>query len=237
LIVFADFLPLLTPAEWSALLLSVKVALVSALAGLPFATAVGYLLARRRFPGRAVVEVIINLPLVLPPVVTGYLLLVCLAPRGPIGALLLSCFGIKVVFTWVAAALASAVVSFPLMVRAMHVAFRGVDPGLELAASSLGAGPLRRFFTVSLPLSRSGLAAAIILGFARSLGEFGATIMVAGNIEGVTRTLPLAIYTQANQPGGMDAAWRLVAVSVVVAAAALVACDYFERRQAADAPA
>ena len=215
------------------LLLSLKVALVSSLAGLPIATVVAYLLARHRFRGRTVVEVFINLPLVLPPVVTGYLLLICLAPGGPIGALLLRWFGLKVVFTWVAAALASAVVSFPLMVRAMHVAFRGVDRGLELAAGSLGAGPLRRFLTVSLPLARSGLAAALVLGFARSLGEFGATIMVAGNIEGETRTLPLAIYTQAYQPG----VWRLVAISIVVAAAALVACDYFERRPAADAPA
>jgi molybdate transport system permease protein len=229
------FSPFLTPAEWSALFLSVKVALAASLAGLPIATVVAYLLARHRFPGRAAVEVFINLPLVLPPVVTGYLLLVGLVPEGPIGALLLHIFGVKVVFTWVAAALASAVVSFPLMVRAMHVAFRGVDRGLELAAASLGAGPLRRFFTVSLPLARSGVAAAFVLAFARSLGEFGATIMVAGNIRGVTQTAPLAIYAQTNGPGGMEAAWRLVAVSVVVAAAALVACDYFERRQSADA--
>jgi molybdate transport system permease protein len=220
----------LSPAEWSALRLSLKVALASSLAGLPVATVVAYLLARHRFCGRAVVEVFINLPLVLPPVVTGYILLVCLAPTGPIGAVLLRWFGLKVVFTWVAAALASAVVSFPLMVRAMHVAFRGVDRGLELAASSLGAGPFRRFFTVSLPLARSGIAAALVLGFARSLGEFGATIMVAGNIEGITRTMPLAIYTQANQAGGMEAVWRLVAISIVMAAAALVVCDYFERR-------
>lgn len=228
---------LLSSAEWSALLLSLKVAVVSSLAGLPVATVVAYILARHRFRGRTAVEVFVNLPLVLPPVVTGYLLLVCLAPQGPIGAMLLKWFGVKVVFTWVAAALASAAVSFPLMVRAMHVAFRGVDRGLELAAGSLGAGPLRRFFTVSLPLARSGLAAALVLGFARSLGEFGATIMVAGNIEGETRTLPLAIYTQTYGPGGMEAAWRLVAISIVVAAAALAACDYLERRLQVDGAA
>jgi len=228
---------LLTPAEWSALWLSFQVALFSALAGLPFGVAAGYLLARRPFFGKWVVEILIDLPLVLPPVVTGYLLLVCFGPRGPIGSILVTWFGLKIVFNWLGAVLASAVVSFPLMVRAIRLAFQSIDPRFEMAARSLGASRLRAFFTVALPLARRGLIAGWLLAFARSLGEFGATIMVAGNIEGRTRTIPLAIYTLTNQPDGIEQAWRLVGLSILLACAALAATEWLERRRPADVSA
>jgi molybdate transport system permease protein len=226
---------LLTMEEWHALRLSFQVAACAALLGLPFAVAIGYHLARSSVRGKWLIEVLVSLPLVLPPVVVGYLLLVCLSPRGPIGSLLWTWFGAKIVFTWWAAVLASVVVSFPLMVRAIRLAFQGIDPRLEMAARSLGAGPLRSFLTVSLPLARRGLIAGCVLGFARSLGEFGATIMVAGNIEGQTRTIPLAIYTLTNQPDGIDRSWRLVVLAILLAGAALAASEWLERRQPADA--
>jgi molybdate transport system permease protein len=226
---------LLTIEEWHALRLSLQVAAGAALLGLPFAVAVGYWLARSRGKRKWLAEVLVNLPLVLPPVVVGYLLLVCFSPRGPVGALMMSWFHVKLVFTWYAAALASFVVSFPLMVRAMRLAFQAVDPRLEQVAMGLGAGRMRAFFTVSLPLAKRGLIAGCVLGFARSLGEFGATIMVAGNIEGQTRTIPLAIYTLTNQPEGMDRCWRLVALSIILACAALAASEWLERRRPADA--
>ena len=221
---------LLTGEEWSALRLSLQVAVSAALAGLPWAVAVGYLLARASFVGKWLVEVVVNLPLVVPPVVTGYLLLVCLAPRGPVGSLLEAWFGWRLVFTWWGAALASTVMSFPLMVRATRLAFQGVDPRLELAARGLGAGPVAAFWTVSLPLAQRGLIAAWTLGFARSLGEFGATIMVAGNIEGQTRTIPLAIYTWTNRPDGGEQSWRLVGLSILLACGALIVSEFLERR-------
>ena len=228
---------LLTIEEWHALRLSFQVAVCAALFGLPFAVAVGYWLARSAARGKWLVEVLVNLPLVLPPVVVGYLLLVGFSPTGPVGSRLLAWFGVEVVFTWWAAAMASVVVSFPLMVRAMRLAFQGIDPRLEMAAQSLGAGPLRSFLTVSLPLARRGLIAGCVLGFARSLGEFGATIMVAGNIEGETRTIPLAIYSLTGQPGGMGQSWRLVGLAVALACVALAASEWLQRRQSADAVA
>jgi molybdate transport system permease protein len=221
----------LTADEWSALRLSFQVAMCAALAGLPLAIAVGYALARGSFRGKWLIEALVNLPLVLPPVVTGYLLLVCLAPRGPIGGLLERWLGIKIVFTWWAAALASMVMAFPLMARAIRLAFQAVDPRLEMAARTLGAGRLMTFFTVSLPLARRGVVAGWILAFARSLGEFGATIMVAGNIAGKTRTIPLAIYTLSNQPEGMDQAWRLVGLSLLLSCGALALSEFLERRR------
>jgi molybdate transport system permease protein len=224
---------LLTGEEWSALRLSLQVAVCAALAGLPGAIAAGYLLARTSFVGKWLVEVVVNLPLVLPPVVTGYLMLVCLAPRGPIGSWLETWLGWRIVFTWWGAALASTVMSFPLMVRATRLAFQGVDPRLEMAARGLGAGPLTTFFTVSLPLAQRGLIAAWTLGFARSLGEFGATIMIAGNIEGQTRTIPLAIYTVANRPDGNAQSWRLVGLSILLACGALIVSEFLERRRTA----
>jgi molybdate transport system permease protein len=232
---FSNPRALLTPMEWSALRLSFQVAAVSVIAGLPVATVIGYLLARGRFRGKWLLEVLVDLPLVLPPVVTGYLLLVGFGPHGPIGCILTGWFGVKVVFTWLGAALASAVVSFPLMVRAIRLAFQGVDPRFEMAARSLGSSRLRAFFTVALPLARRGLIAGILLAFARSLGEFGATIMVAGNIEGQTRTIPLAIYTVFNQPDAMAETWRLVGLSVLLACTALLASEWLERRQSRDA--
>lgn len=228
---------LLTVEEWSALRLSFQVATCAALLGLPLAVAMGYGLARNLVRAKWLVEVLVNLPLVLPPVVVGYLLLVCFSPRSPIGALLWNWLGLRVVFNWWGAVLASVVVSFPLMVRAIRLTFEGIDPRLEAAARSLGASPLTSFLTVSLPLARRGLIAGCVLGFARSLGEFGATIMVAGNIEGQTRTIPLAIYSLANQPGMMDRSWRLVGLAIVLACGALAASEWLERRRAPDAPA
>jgi len=228
---------MLTIEEWHALRLSFQVATCAALFGLPFAVAVGYWLARSSVRGKWLVEVLVNLPLVLPPVVVGYLLLVFFSPRGPAGAFLLAWFGVKVVFTWWGAAMASLVVGFPLMVRAMRLAFQGIDPRLEMAAHSLGAGPLRSFFTISLPLARRGLVAGGVLGFARSLGEFGATIMIAGNIEGQTRTIPLAIYTLTNQPDGMDRSWRLVGLAIILACGALGVSEWLQRRRPTDAAA
>jgi len=222
---------LLSPAEWSALRLSLQIGLCAAFGGLPLAVAMGYLLARGRWRGKWFVEVIVNLPLVLPPVVSGYLLLLCLGPRGPVGRLFMDWFGVKLVFTWEAAAVASGVLAFPLMVRAMRIAFEAVDPRLELAARGLGASRWRAFWSVALPLARRGLVAGLVLGFARSVGEFGATIMVAGNIEGQTRTLPLAIFTVVNQPGPAEQAWRLVVLSILLAAAALAASEWLQRRR------
>lgn len=228
---------LLAPEEWSALRLSVQVGVGAAVAGLPLAVAVGYALARWRFSGKWLLEVLVDLPLVLPPVVTGYLLLVAFAPQGPLGSLLARGLGLKIVFSWYGAMLASAVVSFPLMVRAVRLAFLSIDPRLEMAARGLGAGRWRTFFSVSLPLARRGLAAAWMLGFARSLGEFGATIMIAGNIEGQTRTIPLAIYSLTSRPDGAAAAWRLVGLSILLACVALALGEFLERQRSRHAAA
>lgn len=228
---------LLSPEEWSALRLSLQVAVCAALGGLPLAVALGYPLARHRFWGKWLVEMLVDLPLVLPPVVTGYLLLVALGSRGFLGEILWRWFGVKLVFTWYGAVVASTVVAFPLMVRAARLAFQSVDPRLEMAARGLGASRLAAFLSVSLPLARRGLTTAWMLGFARSLGEFGATIMVAGNIEGQTRTIPLAIYSLANQPGGAEASWRLVGLSILLACGALAVSEHLERRQPRDGSA
>jgi len=224
----------LSPVESSALRLSLQVTLVAALFSLPFAVAAGYLLARFHFRGKWILEVLIDLPLVLPPVVTGYLLLVTFSPNGAIGSFLNNWLGIEVAFAWLGAALASAVVSFPLMVRAIRLAFQGVDPRYEMAARSLGASRLGAFFTIAMPLARRGLIAGFMLAFARGLGEFGATIMVAGNIEGKTRTIPLAIYAMANTPDAMAETWRLVGLSILLACAALAASEWLERRRPLD---
>jgi molybdate transport system permease protein len=209
--------------------LSVRVAAVAVLLSLPFGIAVGWLLARREFRGKWLVETAVNLTLVLPPVVTGYLLLRLLGRQSWVGAWLEQSLGVRIAFTWWAAAIASAVLGFPLMVRAIRLAFRAVDVRLEQAARSLGAGPLDAFVSVSLPLARSGIIAGAVLAFARSLGEFGATITFAGNIPGATQTLPLAVFSELNRAGG-DGAFRLALVSVVLAAAALAASEWLERR-------
>jgi molybdate transport system permease protein len=221
---------LLSPEEFQAIRLSVLVSLTAVAASLPLGIALGWLLARRDFRGKAVVETLLNLPLVLPPVVTGYLLLVAFGRRGWIGQFLDRWFGLRFVFDWKGAALAAAVVSFPLMVRAIRLTFATVDARLEQAARTLGAGPLDAFFSVTLPLARPGIIAGAVLAFARSMGEFGATLMIAGNIPGETRTVPLYIYTLLESPGGADRAHRILVVSVLVAAAALVLGEILERR-------
>ena len=225
-----DFLRLTEP-EWQAVQLSVRVALVAVVCSLPFGVGMGWLLARRRFPGKFAVETVVNLPLVVPPVVTGYLLLTTFGAHGWAGRYLDRWFGISFVFTWHGAALASAVVAFPLMVRTMRVAFGAVDRRLEGAARTLGAGPLDCFFSVTLPLARHGIIAGCVLAFARSLGEFGATIMIAGNIPGETRTIPLYIFTLLQSPGGVDGARRIVVISVLIAMVALAASEWYLRKE------
>ncbi len=213
--------------------LSCQVSVCAVLVSLPAAVAVGYLLARWESRFKWLLEVLVNLPLVLPPVVTGLLLFELFVSRGPLGRVLDSWFGVRIVFTWWGAAVAAAVVSFPLMVRAIRLAFQAVDPRLEMAARSLGASRLDAFLSVTLPLAKSGVLAGCVLAFARSLGEFGATIMVAGNIVGQTQTIPLAIFSSFNRPGADDEVWRLAGISIALAAAALVASEWLERRHAA----
>jgi molybdate transport system permease protein len=223
-----------TAEELTAVRLSLGVALTAVVVSLPLGMAVAWLLARRRFVGKTAIETIINLPLVLPPVVTGYLLLVTFGRRGFVGRWLDQWFGWQFVFNWKGAALASAVMAFPLMVRSMRLAFSAVDPRLEQAARTLGAGPWDTFLHVTLPLARNGVIAGAVLAFARGLGEFGATIMIAGNIPGETRTVPLEIYNLLESPGGADQAWRLVAASIVIAAGAMAIGEYLERRGRSD---
>lgn len=222
---------LLSPQEWAVLCLSFQVAACAAFVCLPFGVAVGFLLARGRFAGKWLLEAVVNLPLVLPPVVTGYLLLVCFGPKGPIGSLLADWFSVKIVFTQLGAVLAASVVSFPLMVRAIRLAIQAVDPRLEMAARSLGAGRTATFFTVTLPLARRGLIAGWMLAFARSLGEFGATIMLMTNTEG-QRTIPLEIYSLTSRRDGIEHCWRLVVLSILLACGALIISELLERRQA-----
>ena len=195
--------------------------MVGTLIGLPVALVVGWLLAKSSIRGKVLLDTLFTFPLVLPPVVTGYFLLILLGRNGPIGQLLHNLFGVDVVFTWVAAALAAGLVSLPLMVRAIEVAMANVDPRLEFASRTLGAGPLRTFFGVTVPLARRGILAAVLLGFARGLGEFGATIVVAGNIPGRTQTVPLALFNRI-ETGDDAAAVRLIAVSLILAFGALI---------------
>lgn len=216
--------------EWSAIALSLRVASVATLVGLPAAIAIGYQLARRSFLGKSLLETFVSLPLVVPPVVTGYCLLVLFGARGPLGHWLEAWFGLRLVFDWKGAALASAVMGFPLMVRAIRLAIAEVDPGLEQAARTLGAGRLATVFRITLPLASRGLLAGALLGFARSIGEFGATVMIAGNIPGQTQTIPLCIYSLASEPGGMERSVRLVVISILIAALALAASEWLERR-------
>lgn len=221
---------MLTPEEWEAVRLSLAVALRSVLFGLPPAVLVAWLLARGRFPGRALLDALVHLPLVMPPVVVGWLLLVTFGLRGPVGGLLDGLFGIRLVFTTAGASLATAVMSFPLIVRAVRLSLDAVDPGLEAAARSLGAGPLDRFATVTLPLIAPGILSGAITGFAAGLGEFGAVITFASNIPGETQTLPLAIYSATQTPGGEAVAARLAAVSFTLAIAGLLLADLAGRR-------
>jgi molybdate transport system permease protein len=221
---------MLTAEEWDAVRLSLAVATRSVLVSLLPAVGVAWLLARRDFPGRLLLDALVHLPLVVPPVVVGWALLMAFGVRGPLGAPLEAWFGIRLVFTTEGAALATAVMSFPLIVRAVRLGLEGVDRGLEEAARTLGAGPFDRFATVTLPLMSPGILAGAVTAFAAGLGEFGAVITFASNIPGETQTLPLAIYTATQTPGGEGVAARLAAISFALAVAGLLAAELIARR-------
>ena len=220
-----------SPEETTAIALSVKVAVVAALASLPVGVAVAWLLARKRFPGKALLDALVHLPLVLPPVVMGYALLVMFGNQGPLGRWLHDTLGITLAFRWTGAALACAVMGFPLMVRAIRLSIENVDRRLEQAASTLGAAPWRVFLTVTLPLAWPGLVAGAALAFAKALGEFGATITFVSAIPGETQTLSAAIYGLMQVPGGEAGIWRLAAVSLLISLGALLLSEWLVRRQ------
>jgi molybdate transport system permease protein len=220
----------LTPFEAQALWLSLKVALRSVVFAFPLAIAAAWLLARVRFPGKVVFDGLVHLPLVLPPVVVGYLLLLLLGVRGPVGSLLDEWFGLRLVFTSTGASIATAVMSFPLIVRAIRLSIEAIDLGLERAAATLGATPFDRFLSITLPLMLPGLLSGCVVAFAASLGEFGAVITFVSNIPGETQTLPLAIYSAVQTPGGDAAAARLAAISLVLALGGLVVSEMVARR-------
>ncbi len=220
----------MSTGEWQALWLSARVAFWAMLVCLPLGVLVGWLLARREFRGKLLLEILVQLPMVLPPVVPGYALLWLLGTRGPVGHWLQETFGLVLAFSWRGAVVASAVMAFPLLVQPVRVAFRLVDARLEQAAATLGARPLDAFFTVALPLALPGVLAGAVLCFSRSLGEFGATMAFVGNIPGETRTLPLAIYSYMNVPGGEGPALRLAALSIGLAVAALTVSHVLTRR-------
>jgi molybdate transport system permease protein len=220
----------LSPDEWTAVQLSLRVSTWAVIASLPLGIFVAYILARGRFPGRSILNGIVHLPLVMPPVVTGYLLLLTFGRRGPVGSFLDEHFGIVFSFRWTGAALAAAVMGFPLLVRAVRLSIEAVDRRLEAAAGTLGANPFMVFLTVTLPLSLPGIIAGMILCFAKAMGEFGATITFVSNIPGETQTLPSAIYTFTQVPGGDAGALRLTLISIAVSMAALVASEVLARR-------
>ena len=223
-------MPGFSPLELEALALSLRVALWSVLFSLPVGLFIAWLLARHEFFGKGALNAVVHLPLVLPPVVVGYLLLVLLGREGPLGQALYRLFGVSLPFTWQGAALAASVMAFPLMVRAMRLSLENVDRRLEAAARTLGARPFEVFLTVTLPLTAPGILVGALLGFARSLGEFGATITFAANIPGETRTLPLALFSMTQTPGGETQALRLAALSVLLSLAALAVSEYTARR-------
>ena len=220
----------LTPEEWTAVQLSLRIALVATLVTLPFGIAIAWLLARKNFWGKALLDGLVHLPLVLPPVVTGYLLLIWFGRKGPIGAFLDDTFGIVFSFRWTGAALACGVMAFPLLVRAIRLSFEAIDRRLEDAASTLGANGFWVFLTVTLPLALPGVIAGMVLSFAKALGEFGATITFVSNIPGETQTISAAIYMLTQVPGGDAAALRLVVVAIAIALVALIASEWFARR-------
>ena len=223
----------LSPSDWQALILSVKVASLATIASLPFGIWIAWVLARKSFPGHDILNGLVHLPLIMPPVATGYLLLISFGKHGWAGAFLYEHFGIVLAFRWTGAALAGAVMAFPLLVRAIRLAFEAVDPGLEDAAATLGAGRIAVFFSISLPLALPGVLAGAVMGFAKAIGEFGATITFVANIPGQTQTLPTAIYTALAVPGGEARAARLVGISIVVAMLALVLSEALARWLAA----
>ena len=216
--------------EWTAIWLSLKVATVGSLASLPFGVAMAWLLARRQFPGKLIVNGLVHLPLVMPPVVTGWLLLIGFGQRGSIGRALEACCGIVFSFRWTGAALAAAVMGFPLMVRAIRLSIEAVDTRLEQTAESLGAPPPMVFITVTLPLALPGIFAGLILGFAKAIGEFGATITFVANIPGETQTIATAIYGYTQQPGAEASVARLTLVAILIAFGAIVASELLAAR-------
>ncbi|NQV79980.1 MAG: molybdate ABC transporter permease subunit [Alphaproteobacteria bacterium] len=224
---------MLSPLEVEIVLLSLRVGFWAVLVGLPLAVAAAWLLARASFPGKAIVDGALHLPLVVPPVIVGYTLLVLLGRQGVIGAFLDDAFGISFAFNWKGAAVASGVMAFPLMVRAIRLSIEAIDRRIETAARTLGASPMRVFATITLPLALPGILSGTVLGFARSLGEFGATITFVSNIPGETRTLPLAVFSLMQVPGTEEAILRLVLISIAIALAALVVSEYLSRRVAA----
>jgi molybdate transport system permease protein len=225
----------LTPDEWVAVRLSVRIAVWATVAALPFGIAVAWVLARKSFWGKALLDGLVHLPLVLPPVVTGYLLLISFGRRGPIGAFLADTFGIVFSFRWTGAALACGVMGFPLLVRAIRLSIEAVDRRLEDAAATLGADRFWTFLTITLPMALPGVIAGMVLCFAKALGEFGATITFVSNIPGETQTISAAIYTYTQVPGGDAAAMRLVIVALVIALVALVISEWLARRAGARA--
>ncbi len=226
-------MPTLTPDEWEAIRLSLRISLWGVAASLPLAVAVAMLLARVRFPGKSLFDAVVHLPLVLPPVVVGYFLLLLLGRKGPLGAWLESTFGLVFAFRWTGAAVAAAVMGFPLMVRAIRLSIEAIDMRIESAAATLGANPAWVFASVTLPLMLPGIITGVLLSFARSLGEFGATITFVSNIPGETRTLPIAIYTYTQVPGGDAQALRLSLIAVVLSLGALLVSEVMVRRATA----
>ncbi|MGZ8350401.1 MAG: molybdate ABC transporter permease subunit [Allosphingosinicella sp.] len=224
---------MLTAAEWAILALSLKVGLLAVGVALPAAFALAWLLARHAFPGKILLDALIHLPLVIPPVVTGWLLLLAFGRNGPVGAWLEDWFGITLMFRWTGAALAAGIMSLPLMVRPMRLSIEAVDHRLEQAARTLGAGRWRTFATIALPLSLPGIVAGVVLGFARAIGEFGATITFVSSIPGETRTLPLAIYAALQVPGSEAIVTRLAILAILLSIAALVASEVLARRMGA----
>ncbi|MEM6712586.1 MAG: molybdate ABC transporter permease subunit [Pseudomonadota bacterium] len=222
----------LGPDEWQAVALSLQVALVATLASLPLGLLTAYALARWRFPGHSVLNALVHLPLVLPPVVTGYLLLIGFGRQGPAGQFLQETFGLRLAFEWTGAALACAVMGFPLMVRAIRLAIEAVDEGLEEAAATLGASRVWVLLTITLPLAFSGIVAGTVLAFAKAMGEFGATITFVSNIPGRTQTIPSAIYAFLQVPSGEESAFRLIIVSIAVSVGAVLVAELLARRTA-----
>jgi molybdate transport system permease protein len=220
----------LSPAEWEVIALSLKVSAVAIALMLPVSFGLAWVLARTRMPGKLLLDALVHLPLVLPPVVTGWLLLLAFGSQGPVGRLLCQWLGVSLMFRWTGAALAAAIMALPLMVRAMRISIENVDRRLESAARTLGAGPWRTFWTVTLPLAAPGVLAGAVLGFARSIGEFGATITFVSNIPGETRTIPLAIYSALQVPGGENAVTRLALIAVALSLLALAASELLTRR-------
>lgn len=223
----------LSPQDWIAVQLSLRIAAVSTVIALPFGIAIAYLLARKLFWGKSLLDAVVHLPLVIPPVVTGYLLLITFGRKAPVGAFLADHFGIVFSFRWTGAALACGVMAFPLMVRAIRLSIEAIDRQLEDAAATLGANRIWVFLTVTLPLALPGVIAGMVLAFARALGEFGATITFVSNIPGETQTISAAIYTLTQVPGGDRAALQLVIVAVIISLAALIASEWLARRATA----